>query len=326
MPKRARKRHSGGSRTSEGGEESGGSGWLRFAATAGAAAAALAALVALAPLVLQRLGSGGARGGAADTADTADTAELQLEGGADALVPWLLESSEGAVGRDGRAVLNVAIGSFAEGRGLAAARAVRRGELLTWIPADAALSRSTSTMPAAGKELLQQACEEDKAMCVELPALLLFEKARGESSPHYPYIRSLPEEPPRNLPTWTREQFRLLTAFLGKEHRSVAIYQGSACAINLPKLLPLLVPILEDSGLIPGATTDRGLGMSLLDRWAHGHATADVVRACAIALSRDHRGSLFPLFDMANHDPHGRFGKDTMRFSFSPDCMDRMME
>ena len=86
------------------------------------------------------------------------------------------------------------------------------------------------------------------------------------------------------------------------------------------------MPILEDSGLIPGATTDRGLGMSLLDRWAHGHATADVVRACAIALSRDHRGSLFPLFDMANHDPHGRFGKDTMRFSFSPDCMDRMME
>ena len=140
-------------------------------------------------------------------------------------------------------------------------------------------------MPAAGKQLLQQACEEDKAMCVELPALLLFETARGESSPHYPYIRSLPEEPPRNLPTWTREQFRLLTAFLGKEHRSVAIYQGSACAINLPKLLPSLVPILEDSGLIPGATTDRGLGMSMLDRWAHGHATVMILgdvctRAC----------------------------------------------
>ena len=316
MPKRARKRHSGGSRTSGGGD----GGWLRLAATAGAAAAALAALVALAPLLLQSLESGVApRGGAADTADGPADA-------ANAMVPWLLESSEGAVGRDGRAVLNVAIGSFAEGRGLAAARAVKRGELLSWIPADAALSRSTSTMPAAGKQLLQQACEEDKAMCVELPALLLFENARGESSPHFPYIRSLPEEPPRNLPTWTREQFRLLTAFLGKEHRSVAIYQGSACAINLPKLLPSLVPILEDSGVIPGATTDRGLGMSLLDRWAHGHATADVVRACAIALSRDHRGSLFPLFDMANHDPHGRFGKDTMRFSFSPDCMDRMME
>ena len=242
------------------------------------------------------------------------------------IIAWLLSGGDSSAAGDQTPVLHVGIASFPiEGRGLGTTGPVKRGELLSWIPAKYAISLETSALPPAAKAALSSAGAELVAEAggvggdvLLTAALLLYEEALGAASFFEPYVRSLPRSPPTNMATWSRSEFRLLITFVGK-------HDGLACATSLPRLLAALAPHVQ--GRVSAQTVAQ---------WAAG-ADAPPTRmlensleehvqwACSMSLSRDFRGSLYPIADMANHDAQGEWGKDSLGFSFSSDCIGPMM-
>ena len=231
-----------------------------------------------------------------------------------ALVDW-------AAAADG-VVLNVTVGRFAaEGRGLAAAGPVKRGEMLSWIPRAHALSMGTTALPASARRLLESRVAaftkgtgwvNNAEPLIHLAVLLVFEESLGDGSAFSAYTKSLPETPPPNAATWTARQLRLLKGFIDHAHI------GSICPSQVDENLGAL------AAMAPPHQPET------LAKFA-GEAAADLRRekavwACAVVMSRYYGDALYPLSDMANHDPTSGFAQDTLPFSFDPACLPPMLE
>ena len=296
----------------------------------------------------------GANGGACssdkDVSAAATTARMMA---------WLVSNDDEQMALAPRNVLqlrmNVNVSVFeGQGRGLAAAVPVKRGELFSWVPKKYALNLETSALPPALKAALIESTNDPSKLLeiLELAAVLIFEAGLGNSSWFEPYVSALPKLPPRNAATWRADGEYTSSShhnFMPRDvsERSCVVTEkqlyvaftgmrGSNCANVLPDLLQSLAPHL-DADLDDRAKDAKG-GVSRIphkqlqdisERWSQGRQNTQLVKqtqwACSLATSRNMGGSLYPMVDMANHNPAAVWGTDTVGFDFNPDCVPTML-
>ena len=118
------------------------------------------------------------------------------------MMAWLASNDDERMALAPRNVLqlrmNVNVSVFeGQGRGLAAAVPVKRGELFSWVPKKYALNLETSALPPALKAALIESTNDPSKLLeiLELAAVLIFEAGLGNSSWFEP-VRALRQRPP----------------------------------------------------------------------------------------------------------------------------------
>ena len=242
------------------------------------------------------------------------------------LGPWLTEESSRSASVQPDVLLNVDIQNYAaHGRGLGTTRPVQRGEILAWLPQELSLNIRTSSMPVALKDALEHYTHHPQGRLdvVRLAAVLIFEQSRGSASQFYVALKALPPRPPINSATWSNTQKTLFSSFVGM--------YGSECEVHLPGLLVALAQGFRKNATDPagGTGSEASDVQSLVEQWAvlgNAGLRQRTQWACAMAISRNFRGSFYPMMDMANHNTSASWGQDLVGFDFSPDCVPAMLE
>ena len=168
-------------------------------------------------------------------------------------------------------VVNVALASFSEGRGLTTTGAVRKGDVLLFIPQQhmvGAEGRGAGAHAIAGR--------------------LLEEVEKGVASDHWAYIRAMPSraQQPRNLPSLPPPLAALMAAY------SDGLPGGGASRLNLAKLRQKINDGLRCKDDVGALFPQAAAGMAA---WA-----------CSMALSREFStqgggNEFWPIADMQNH-------------------------
>ena len=197
-------------------------------------------------------------------------------------------------------------------RGLVLAADVPKDTLVLYIPASLRLTLDTSSMPERHREQMRRYNQY-----VQSALAILFEQKLGRNSSNFwPYIASLPREPPRNM--FYLSQHELATAGLANDVTTLEVLR---CPQEVAQALRRVHRSGDDS-------TDTAWWWVMLPRlwqrpdscepydcspnpaiqWA-ANISDDTVRwACAMAVSRNFGGELYPLIDMANHAPDEAHG------------------
>lgn len=171
-------------------------------------------------------------------------------------------------------VVNVEAADFPEGRGLAAKRAISRGEVLLFIP-DEHILRQRSYIVTTRQH------EKEWSSCAAMAARLLQEASYGERSAHSHYIRALAPVSalPANIPTLSGPVIPLLRAY----------------AAQLP----------GGSRLGLGQLIAEGLSCAEDVRQRMDVSAELAVWACSMTLSRIFRSEagseMWPIADLQNH-------------------------
>lgn len=244
-----------------------------------------------------------------DNVSAADDAGLRsylLEGDASRHV-----SSPG----DDAALLNVNPQQFGAVRGLGATKALRRGEVAVWVPERLSLSTRTSSMPA---QVLNRFVPrpEHGLRTVNLAAILLFEASLGNASKFYQHIGSFPKDTPRNSATWSSSQKAVFGSVVGM--------QGSDCDVHLPVFVQNLLAVADKNPGQLAAVLQMPLGQWTV--WNSTELRRQTQWACAMAISRNFGGSLYPMLDMANHNTRAVWGEGTISIDFSPSCVPQLLQ
>jgi hypothetical protein len=246
---------------------------------------------------------------------SAPSAEAEAEAG---MRLWLLEgatsqhvSSSGTEG----VLLNVNTQYFETERGLGATKALRRGDVAVWVPGRFSLNTRTSSIPA---QVLNRFVPHPELglRTVQLAATLLYEASLGNASKFYQHIQSFPEHTPRNSATWSSSQKALFSSVTGM--------QGSDCDVHLPVFVQNLLRVADDSPA--QLAVELQLPLEQWSTWTSTELQRRTQWACAMAISRNFGGSLYPMLDMANHNTRAVWGEDTISIDFSPSCVPQLLQ
>ena len=228
---------------------------------------------------------------------------------------WLLERDGSRSAPPTGVLLNVGVQHYEQGRGLSATKALRRGEVAAWVPEHFALSTETTSLPA---QVLNRFLPRPQygPRTVQLAAILLFESSLGQSSEFYQHIKSLPAHTPGNSATWSRSQKTLFNSVTGM--------QGSDCEAHLPLFVHNLLKSADEHQ--QQLALELQTPVALWSSWNSSELQVRSQWACAMAISRNFGGSLYPMLDMANHNPRAVWGEDIVSIDFSPSCVPKMLE
>jgi hypothetical protein len=210
------------------------------------------------------------------------------------LVPLLVAAAAGAdaegreaallawVGSDGFES-PVTIGETEFGRGLVLTRDVPKDSMLLFVPQDKALSLESCTMAPAYKQALRLAAEQQNKLAavrnyVLVALALLYERSLGAASRFAPYVNTLPQEPPRNLFSWSSDQIDLAIGLLGADKVPKT---AARCPDDVRQALADLAA--KESGWFDKLT------------WATDVSDDLAAWACSMAFSRNFNGELMPL-------------------------------
>ena len=229
-----------------------------------------------------RAGSGLSTGCGSAAANTTHHYASHVDGDGDALLTWAAET-------DGF-VVNVEVADFPEGRGLAAKRAIRPGEVLLFIP-DGHILRPDRQPDLVARTGSSGNPSNEGSNCATMATRLLQEAIRGERSLYSHYIRALPPTSalPANLPTLSGPVIPLLRSFVAELADEPSVRLGQLVADGLS---------------CADAVVQRMDVPTELAVWA-----------CSMALSRKFRSEsgseMWPIADLLNHNPDTNLAQST---------------
>jgi hypothetical protein len=184
-------------------------------------------------------------------------------------------------------------------RGLVVTEDVPRDTVVLYAPASLKLTLDTCTMPAHDRAKLQRYNQYVRS------ALSILHEKQRNGSRFWPYVASLPEQAPRNMFYMSRSEVeaaaggyttisevlrcpqQVKQALRGVRRDATGVLSLAASAIH--RLKHFILRTADKSSAASDPT------------WADGISDPEMRWACAMAVSRNFNGQLYPVADMINH-------------------------
>ena len=186
-------------------------------------------------------------------------------------------------------------------RGLVVTEDVPKDTVVLYAPESLKLTLDTCTMPHHDRTKMQRYNQY-----VRSAISILHEKQSGrDGSRFYPYVASLPELPPRNMFYMPASELKAALAEDATISEVVRCPQQVKQALRRVRtdatgILSLAASAIEAmQHFFFGSHTETNASVARI--WANNISDSEMQWACAMAISRNFNGELYPVADMLNH-------------------------